>query len=89
MGTPLKMASSIAGKPSLVPGILMKRLGAGRRGMQRLRRRDGLPRVVSKQRRHFQRDPAVDSGRAVVDRPEQVRRPLQIGDRQFEEQILA
>ena len=27
MGTPLKMASSIAGAPSLVPGILMKRLG--------------------------------------------------------------
>ena len=27
IGTPLKMASSIAGAPSLVPGILMNRLG--------------------------------------------------------------
>jgi hypothetical protein len=26
-GTPLKIASSIAGAPSFVPGILMKRLG--------------------------------------------------------------
>ena len=36
MGTPAKMASSIAGKPSFVPGILMKTFGCAARAYKSL-----------------------------------------------------
>jgi len=48
IGTPAKIASSMAGSPSWVPGILMKRLG-GPHGVERLRRGESADRIVSQQ----------------------------------------
>ena len=89
IGTPAKIASSMAGRPSLVPGILMNRFGRPARAMQLLGRGERAGRVVGQQRRHLQRHPAVHAVRPVVDRPEQVGGPGEVLERQLEEQLLA
>ena len=69
-------------------GNLDEQIGPGRSGMKRTRGLDGTLGVIGEERRYFERDPAIDAGRAVVDRPEQIRCLLQIGDRKSEEQIF-
>jgi hypothetical protein len=79
IGTPAKIASSMAGRPSLVPGILMKRFG----------RREGAGRVVGQLGRDLQGDPAVDTVRQVVDRSKQIGGLPEVLQCQLEEQRLA
>ena len=85
---PAKIASSIAGRPSVVPGILMKRLGLPRALVQIARGGERAGGVVRQQRRDFERDPSVDAVGALEDRLEQIGRPGQIRQRQIEEQVL-
>ena len=89
IGTPAKIASSMAGNPSVVPGILMKRLGLPRALVEIARRREGALRVVREQRRDLERYPAIDAVGPGEDRPEQIGGPGQIRQRQVEEQVLA
>ena len=86
-GTPAKIASSIAGRPSFVPGILMNRLGRPlARADLGCRQRAGG--VMGQQRRHFQRYPAVHAVGLVVNRPEQIGGARKILERQLEEKRL-
>ena len=89
IGTPAKIASSMAGRPSLVPGILMKRLGRSGAGVKFLGRGEGAGRVVGQQGRDLQRHPAVHAVGLVVDRPKQIGGLPEILQRQLEEQRLA
>ena len=77
-------------RPSALPGSrnLDKQIGPGCGGMKRARGFYGPLRIISKERRDFERDPAVDASGPLVDRPEQIRGLLQIRDRKLEEQIL-
>jgi len=84
-----EIASSMAGSPSLVPGILMRRFGRPARGAQGLSGGQRAGGVVGQERRDFQRHPAVDAARPVPDRSERIGGRGQILERQFEEQCLA
>ena len=84
------MASSIAEGTSVVPEILSEQIGPGRSGIEReLRGPDRPLRVIREERRRFERDPAINAGRPIVDRLKQICGLLQIGDRKPEEQIFA
>src|SRR5215467_2297794 len=72
------MASSMAGRPSRVPGILMRRLGRAERARG----------VVGEERRHLERDPAVHTVGAVPDGTEKIGGPRQVFDGQLEEERL-
>jgi hypothetical protein len=87
IGTPAKIASSMAGRPSFVPGILMKRFGASR-GRRAPWPQRGCLRVVREEGRHLQRDPAVHRVRPVPDRPEDVGRAREVLEREVEEERL-
>ena len=89
IGTPAKIASSMAGRPSLVPGILMKRLGRPARAWRALGRGEGAGRVVGQQGRDLQRDPSVHTVGLIVDRPKQIGGLPEVVQRQLEEQRLA
>ena len=82
------MHSSIAGRPSGVPGILMNRLGRAALRVQALGLVDGARGVVGQQRRDLQRHPAVHAVAALVDRREQVGGPPQVAQGEFEEHLL-
>jgi hypothetical protein len=89
IGTPAKISSSMVGRPSAVPGILMKRLGRVALGVKFPGRSDGTGRVVGQQGRDFQRHPAVHAVGLVVDRPKQIGGLPEVPQRQLEEQHLA
>ncbi|MCK7517107.1 MAG: hypothetical protein MZV64_05000 [Ignavibacteriales bacterium] len=76
IGTPAKIASSMAGRPSARAGDLDEQVRALRPRVNScfaaaMRARG----VVGEQRRDLERDPAVDAVGAVVDGPEQVGGP--------------
>ena len=87
-GTPAKVASSIAGSPCSVPGILMNTFSRPARCMQVGRGAHAAGGVIGEQRRDLQRHPAVDPGCPLMDRREQVRRAPEVLNRQLEEQRL-
>ncbi len=87
-GTPAKMASSMAGRPSFVPGILMNRFGRPARVYNSLAAASVLLRVVREQRRHLERNPAVHRVGLVVEGAEQIGGLREVLDGQLEEQLL-
>ena len=87
-GTPAKMASSMAGQPSLVPGILISRFGRPARACRLLAAARVLGRVVGEKRRHLQRHPSVHTVRAVPDGAEEIGGPGQILQGRLEEEGL-
>ena len=74
-GTPAKIASSMAGSPSGVPGDLDEQVRPTGASVQLLRRRQRARRVVRELRRDLQRDPAVDAVGRDVDRTGRDRPP--------------
>ena len=87
-GTPAKIASSMAGRPSAGARNFDQEIGLSRSGMQLLGRGEGAGRVVRQQGRHFQRNPAIHAICPLVSRSKQLRGPSEIFDRQLEEQFL-
>ena len=83
------MLSSMARRPSAVPGILMNRFGRPARSCNARAASMVRARVVRQQRRHFERDPSVDAVCAVKNGPKEIGGTLEILDCQFEEQPLA
>src|SRR6266849_792934 len=83
---PAKIASSMAGRPAVVPGILMNRFGTPGSGKQLFGRGEGAGRVVSQERRHFQRHPPVHTIRPVVGGSKQVGSAGEVLQCQLEEQ---
>ena len=86
IGTPAKIDSSMAGRPSGVPGILMKLFSWRARADRRpagsspgCRRRAG---------RDLEGDPAVQLVGLLVDRPEHLGRAGDVGQGQLEEDVL-
>jgi hypothetical protein len=80
----------MAGNPSLVPGILIRKFGRPARACSAVAAASVLAvSCASQQRRHFQRHPAVHAARTVPDRSKQIGGPRQILERQIEEQFLA
>ena len=75
-GTPAKIASSMAGSPSSVPGILMNRFGRLALACSALRLGHRPRRVMRQQRRDLERDPAVHPRGPLVDRREHVGGPV-------------
>ena len=88
-GTPAKIASSMAGSPSWVPGILMNRLGRAALGVQVRHGRHGAARVVGQERRDFQRHPPVHAVGPLPDGSEQVGGPCEVLQGQLEEELFA
>ena len=88
-GTPAKIASSMAGSPSLVPGILMKRLGRPARACKSLAAASVL--AVSWARRGDTSNDTHPSTPFVfsADRSKQVGGLGDVLERQLEEQLLA
>ena len=89
IGMPAKIASSMAGSPSLVPGILMRRFGRPARACRAL----AAARVLavswaSSGDTSSDTQPSTPS-RPVPDRSKQIRGAGQIVQRQLEEQVLA
>jgi hypothetical protein len=85
---PAKIAASIAGKPSGGAGDLDEEIGFAGAFMEAPRRRQRAVGVVRQQRRHFERNPAVDTVRPREGRLEEVGRPRQIGHGQSEKDLL-
>ena len=77
-GTPAKIAASMAGSPSVVPGILMKRLGLPPRWWRSRAAASVRLRVVGEKRRDLERHPAVDAVGPGEDGLEQIGGPGQI-----------
>ena len=88
MGTPAKIASSMAGRPSGVPGILMYRLGRSARPWRPFAAATVPRGVVGQQRRYLEGRPAVDARRAVPDGTKEVGRTRQVFERQVEEELF-
>jgi hypothetical protein len=68
---------------------LDEQIGPGSGSVKRTRGLDRPLRVIGEERRHFERDPAIDAGGPIMDRPEEIGGLLQISDRKPEEQIFA
>ena len=88
-GTPAKIASSIAGRPSVVPGILMNRFGCCARACSSLAAAMVRSGIVGQQRRNLERYPAVDAAGPPAHRPKHLGGLCQVLDRQFEKQFFA
>ena len=88
-GTPAAMLASIAGRPSGVPGILMKRFCRPARACSSAAAATVASVSYAQLGRHLERHPAVDPVGALVHPEEQVGGPAQVLDRELEEQRLA
>ena len=86
---PAKIDSSIAGRPSLVPGNLDQEVRPVRSRVQILGRSEGARGVVGQERRHFEGYPPVHTARPVVDRSKEVGGPGEVVERQLEKQPLS
>ena len=84
-GIPEKIASSIAGRPSFVPGILIKQIGTCRSRKQIPALRQEYWPCHARGVGHFQRYPSVNAIRLVVNGSKEIGRPREILQRQFEE----
>ncbi len=85
---PAAIAAVMAGRPATVAGILIIRLGRSTRCQSRLACGQRARGVVRQVRADLQADVAVAPAALLVQRPEQIRRRLDILDRKLPEDLL-